>query len=72
MDFILKKNGFRIIKLVYTNELCQLKIKLLQDAKEAEEACGVRLCAERWNLTNSRSADSTENMLDKLQPPECL
>ncbi|KAH0451264.1 hypothetical protein IEQ34_018563 [Dendrobium chrysotoxum] len=64
--------GYRIDELEYLNELCKLGNNCLENAKDAEEAYSVKSCVERQNFTNSRSVDLIENMLDNLQPPECL
>ncbi|KAH0450480.1 hypothetical protein IEQ34_021172 [Dendrobium chrysotoxum] len=66
-EFYVKNEvGYEIGESEYMNDYRRLRIELLQDAKEAEEACSVKLCAERWNFINSRSVDSIENMLDDL------
>ncbi|KAH0448692.1 hypothetical protein IEQ34_022492 [Dendrobium chrysotoxum] len=66
MDFFVKNEiGYKIGELERMNDFRQSRIKLLQNVKNAEEACSAKLCAEKWNF------DFAKNVLDDLQPPKC-
>ncbi|KAI0496773.1 hypothetical protein KFK09_023097 [Dendrobium nobile] len=75
-------SGYRIGELENMNDLCMLGINCLENVKNAEESCSVKLCEKRrltdlylhWSLglPNSRNNDLDENVLDNLQPPKCL
>ncbi|KAH0448245.1 hypothetical protein IEQ34_022045 [Dendrobium chrysotoxum] len=72
--------GYRIDELKYLNDLCKLGINCLENVKDAEEARNAQLCDKRrltdltlcWSNTYSRNIDLDENVLDNLQPQDCL
>ncbi|KAL0912594.1 hypothetical protein M5K25_018576 [Dendrobium thyrsiflorum] len=45
--YVKNKAGYRIGELEHMNELHQLRIKLLENVKDAKEACSAKLCAKR-------------------------
>ncbi|PKU79431.1 putative disease resistance protein RGA3 [Dendrobium catenatum] len=73
-------SGYKIEELENMNDLCKLGINCLQNVKDAEEACSAKLCEKRrltdltlsWIDTHWRNIDLDENVLDNLQPPNCL
>ncbi|KAH0463612.1 hypothetical protein IEQ34_008194 [Dendrobium chrysotoxum] len=73
-------SGYRIGELENMNDLCKLGISCLENVNDAEEAYSAKLCAKRrltnltlcWSNTDSRNIDLDENVLDNLQPPNCL
>ncbi|XP_028548366.1 disease resistance protein RGA2-like [Dendrobium catenatum] len=73
-------SGYRIGELENMDDLCKLGINCLENVKDAEEACSAKLCAKRrlidltlgWENTDSRNIDLFENVLDNLEPPNCL
>ncbi|KAH0463034.1 hypothetical protein IEQ34_007616 [Dendrobium chrysotoxum] len=73
-------SGYRIVELENMNDLCILGIYNLENVKDAEEACSAKLCAKRrltdltlnWSNTDLRNIDLDENVLDNLQPQNCL
>ncbi|KAL0920623.1 hypothetical protein M5K25_009771 [Dendrobium thyrsiflorum] len=73
-------SGYRIGELENMNDLCKLGINCLENVKDAEEAHNAQLCNKRrlrdltlcWSKTYSRNVNLYENMLDHLQPPNCL
>ncbi|KAH0463520.1 hypothetical protein IEQ34_008102 [Dendrobium chrysotoxum] len=72
--------GYRIDELKYLNDLCKLGINCLENVKDVEEARNAQLCEKRrltdltlnWRNTDSRNNDLDENVLDNLQPQNCL
>ncbi|KAL0919593.1 hypothetical protein M5K25_011696 [Dendrobium thyrsiflorum] len=75
--YVKNENGFRIVELEHMNELRQLRIKLLENVKDAKEACRAKLYDKR-NLTdlslewgeirNILDTDLDEKVLDNLRP----
>ncbi|XP_028547546.1 putative disease resistance protein RGA3 [Dendrobium catenatum] len=73
-------SGYRIKELENMNDLCKLGINCLENVKDAEEACSAKLYAKRrlidlslnWSCIASRNTDLDENVLDNIQPPNCL
>ncbi|XP_020691537.1 putative disease resistance protein RGA3 [Dendrobium catenatum] len=74
------ESGYRIGELENMNDLCKLGITYFENVKDAEEACSAKLCSKRrlkdlnlcWCNANSWNIHLDENVLDNLQPPNCL
>ncbi|XP_028550857.1 putative disease resistance protein RGA3 [Dendrobium catenatum] len=75
-------SGYRIGELENMNDLRILGIYNLENVKDAEEACSVKLCAKSrltdltlgwgWDDTDLWNIYLCEKVLDNLQPPKCL
>ncbi|KAL0920789.1 hypothetical protein M5K25_009958 [Dendrobium thyrsiflorum] len=81
MFYIRNEMGYRIDEFKYLNDLCELGIHCLENVKDAEEARNAQLCEKRrltdltlhWSWSPMRNNICLdENVLNNLQPPECL
>ncbi|KAL0920715.1 hypothetical protein M5K25_009877 [Dendrobium thyrsiflorum] len=75
--YVRNENGFRIVELEHMNELRQLRIKLLENVKDAKEACRAKLYDKRnlidlsleWGeIRNIIDTELDEKVLDNLRP----